>query len=91
MRAVFGAWLVLMSLWAAMIYFAVTGPVVGNDNSQTEALPGQVCFPAEKWNADDSERPCARIVRLWEDGSARVRVSSADGAYQFTSNTGARR
>lgn len=51
---------------------------------------GRVCVSAEVWSADDAERPCARIVRVWEDGSTQVRVTQADGGYLFTATTGAR-
>ncbi len=51
---------------------------------------GRVCFPAAAWDADDNERPCAEVVKVWEDGSVRVRVLDADGTFRYLSNTGAR-
>jgi hypothetical protein len=37
------------------------------------------CFPARLWDAKRGQRPCAKIVRVDEDGSARVRVKTASG------------
>ncbi len=51
---------------------------------------GRVCVSAEVWSADDAERPCARIVRVFEDGSTQVVVTQANGKRLFRSNTGAR-
>lgn len=51
---------------------------------------GRSCVSAEVWSADDAERPCARIVKVWEDGSTRVVVTQADGKRLFTSTTGSR-
>lgn len=50
----------------------------------------QACFPASKWDAKDSERPCARIVRVYEDGSVRIAVSDADGTPRFAVGVGAK-
>lgn len=55
-----------------------------------ESTQGRVCLSAEVWSADDAERPCARIVKVWEDGSTRVVVTQADGEPLFTSTTGSR-
>ncbi len=49
----------------------------------------RVCFPASKWDAKDSKRPCARVVRVEEDGSVRVKVADADGAYRYSATVGA--
>lgn len=55
------------------------------------ASSGRVCFPAKDWGpAPEGERPCAEVAKVWEDGSIRVRVTSADGTYRYTSSTGAR-
>lgn len=37
------------------------------------------CFSKRVWSANDANRPCARITRLFEDGSYWVRVREADG------------
>jgi hypothetical protein len=36
-------------------------------------VPVRVCFPAVSWGpAPDSQRPCLRVLRLHEDGSALI-------------------
>lgn len=62
-----------------------------DDAPAPESTQGRVCVSAEVWSGDDAERPCARIVRVWEDGSTQVRVTRADGGEAFTATTGARR
>lgn len=49
----------------------------------------RVCFPAAKWDAAAGKRPCARIVRVFEDGSVRVAVSDANGTVRYTTGVGA--
>jgi len=40
--------------------------------------PVRVCFPAPKWGpAPDSQRPCLRVLRLHEDGSALITLGTA--------------
>lgn len=55
-----------------------------------ESTQGKVCFPASKWDANDDERPCSEIVKVWEDGSTRVRVTQADGKVLWITGTGSR-
>jgi hypothetical protein len=55
----------------------------------TDAARPQTCFPASKWDAKDSKRPCARVVRVAEDGSVRVRVNDADGGFRYSATVGA--
>lgn len=50
----------------------------------------RVCFPAAKWDAPNAKRPCARIVRVFEDGSVRVRVEDASGQLRYRAGVGAR-
>jgi hypothetical protein len=69
------------------------GVVAVADNAAdqvAQAGSGQVCFPAESWDADQADRPCAHVVKVWEDGSVRVVVTDARGTYRYTSTTGAR-
>jgi hypothetical protein len=40
----------------------------------------RTCFPRAAWDADTGDRPCARIVRVYEDASVCVRVGPADGS-----------
>lgn len=51
--------------------------------------PGRVCFPRSTWDADPQHRPCAEIVRLYEDGSLKVRVSDANGTPRYSYGVGA--
>ena len=37
-----------------------------------------VCFSRASWDADPGDRPCARVVRVYEDASVCVRVGPAD-------------
>jgi hypothetical protein len=37
------------------------------------------CFSRKLWSADDRERPCVRIARVYEDGSFRASVGTATG------------
>lgn len=53
----------------------------------------RTCFPDSKWDEQygvpDSKRPCARIVRVEEDGSVSVEVSDASGKVRFVGSIGA--
>lgn len=68
------------------------GAINGIDDAPEAAgsPQGRVCVSTEVWSADDAERPCARIVKVWEDGSTRVVVTQANGKRLFTSTTGSR-
>ena len=54
------------------------------------APPARTCFPAAKWDARKSARPCARIVRVLEDGSLVVAVTDADGKSRYRATVAAR-
>lgn len=55
----------------------------------TAQLHGR-CFPAAKWGdtpadtADDFQRPCVRITRVYEDGSFKAAVQDADGPTRYS-------
>lgn len=51
--------------------------------------PARDCFPAASWGADQAKRPCAEVVKVFEDGSVRVRVFDADGNPRFFAGIGA--
>lgn len=58
-----------------------------------KTTPTRTCFPAAKWNTGTvpaSKRPCARIVRVFEDGSVRIRVEDASGSLRYGAGIGAR-
>jgi hypothetical protein len=50
----------------------------------------RLCFPARLWDAPERFRPCARVVRVVEDGSVWVAVSDHDGTLRYTGTLGAR-
>jgi hypothetical protein len=70
---------------AAIAAALLASTALGNDSDSQS----RVCFPASAWNADDTQRPCARLVRVLEDGSVRVQVTDADGEVRFTTGVGA--
>jgi hypothetical protein len=49
-----------------------------------EAVPlRRFCYSAERWGpAAAGKRPCVRVARLYEDGSARLVQEPANGAYR---------
>jgi hypothetical protein len=52
----------------------------------------RTCYPRDQWSTGTvpaSQRPCARVVRIWEDGSVRLAVSDADGTVRYTVGIGA--
>lgn len=52
--------------------------------------PQRVCFPASKWGpVEQRYRPCARIERVFEDGSVTLGVYDADGTQRYTTGIGA--
>lgn len=52
-------------------------------------LSARTCFPLASWDARPSQRPCARIVRVAEDGSVRFRVENAGGRIRWRATVGA--
>lgn len=52
--------------------------------------PHGKCFPRALWDARDRYRPCARIVRVDEDGSIVAQVQDHDGTVRFGFRVGAR-
>ena len=67
----------LLIVWGLVVavYLAAT-PADGASLERT-------CFPSSAWNADDRERPCVAITRLYEDGSARLIVTDAEGDLRY--------
>lgn len=64
--------LVLLTLGTRSSVTAATGA----DHPRT-------CFPVSKWDANPGLRPCARVTRVFEDGSLRVQVEDADGDFRY--------
>lgn len=86
MQALIASALIALAIGPAAI--ASTGGTAAPSTATTATAP-RVCFPAKQWSpAPDSARPCARIVRLYEDGSLRVRVTRADGSGGWTAGVG---
>lgn len=61
----------------------------GEAYAGTDPSPSRVCFSAQSWDADDLERPCVRIVRVFEDGSFRAVVTDAGGTFRYAAGVGA--
>jgi len=82
------AWIALVAFAAAAaLAFAIAFTAMSSGHSQPSA---QRCFPATKWGPlPDKWRPCVEIVRVFEDGSFRYRVSDAGGAERYTGGVGA--
>jgi hypothetical protein len=81
-----------------LIASTIASLVVAGGASYALAVPPtthqapRVCFDRDQWNTGvvpASKRPCARIVRLYEDGSFKVRVSDADGTVRYSLGVGA--
>jgi hypothetical protein len=69
----------------ALLALGVRSSVV----AATSADHPRTCFPVSKWDANPGLRPCARVVRVFEDGSLRVQVSDANGNVRFSAGVGA--
>lgn len=73
---------------AAIMAAALLGAATGAAHALRAPSP-RVCFPARHWApAPDSVRPCARILRVYEDGSLRLGVYDADGTVRYTFGVG---
>lgn len=59
------------------------GPAPSDAAVRAQSTPHR-CFPAASWGpAPQGERPCVAIVRVYEDGSVRLRVYDADGTTRY--------
>jgi hypothetical protein len=74
----------------ALLCLAAALGILAVAHADAPSSPSRACFPASKWDAKDSRRPCARIVRVFEDGSVRVRVEDADGRFRYRAGVGAK-
>lgn len=91
----------LVDLCIVVVALAHIGPLAGAIDgtaapSAAVATPrvervstSRVCFPASKWDANDALRPCAKITRVYEDGSVQIAVSDANGTVRYTTGIGA--
>lgn len=62
---------------------------VGVGASASADHPERRCFSAAAWDANDAERPCASVTRIYEDGSVVVVVTDADGSKRYRAGIGA--
>ena len=46
----------------------------------TVAMSGVQCMPVELWSASPKDLPCHRIGKVYEDGSANLRLGTASKA-----------
>lgn len=83
----------LLGITAALgLGCATAGSQAGVSITTTDhvAPSERVCFPRATWGpARQGLRPCARITRVYEDGSVGLRVSDADGTTRYTTGIGA--
>lgn len=49
----------------------------------------RVCFASSSWDAPQGLRPCARILRVQEDGSFSYAVEDANGTVRYSASVGA--
>jgi hypothetical protein len=82
---------ILASALAAAVIILPFGAAVGLGHGSASAEPPnthsapRVCFDRERWGpVAPAHRPCLRIVRLFEDGSALLQGSDADGSHRYT-------
>lgn len=62
--------------------------VAHTPNQDTVPPSDRVCFSARSWSADDGERPCARVTRIYEDGSVELQVLDANGTERYREGIG---
>lgn len=48
----------------------------------------RTCIPERVWEDTPGLRPCARIVRVYEDGSIELSVSDANGTERYSIGVG---
>lgn len=58
----------------------VIGCLAGLAPAATDRPAVRACFPASKWDANDSDRPCVAADRPQEDGSVRIVQGTPRGA-----------
>lgn len=77
---------ILLTLWA----------LVGASFVQAASSPihhQRTCFPKRLWSTGTvpaGYRPCARVTKVYEDGSTVVAVSDASGVVRYTYSVGAK-
>lgn len=81
-----------LALLAAIGCAMVWGNHAGTQAQASAQVQERTCFPLSKWTPGKvpaSARPCARILRVEEDGSVKVQVSNADGTFRYQFGYGA--
>ena len=82
--------LIAVALCSVPLALCVGGGVVALAVPPTTHQAPRVCFDRDSWSpAADALRPCVRIVRLYEDGSFKYRVSDANGTVRYSGGVGA--
>lgn len=84
---------IVLALVALMLAMGALGhSVMAASTGGNSAPSSRVCFPFGKWNGGTvpySKAPCARITRVYEDGSFKFAVSDHDGTVRYSGGVGA--
>lgn len=86
-------WAAVLAAVTVSALFLLAGFGIGTDTRTVYRSAGRTCYPLADWdtgNVSADYRPCARIARVFEDGSVRVQVSDADGTVRWGAGIGAR-
>lgn len=78
------AWTAVAVAFAALCLLLISEPA-----SSASYRNDLRCFPAKKWAAQQQYRPCARVTKVYEDGSVEVAVYDANGTERYTYSVGA--
>ena len=83
--------LIAVALCSAPLALGAGGAAIaGSGAIEAPQSQPRVCFPRADWGAKPALRPCARITRVYEDGSVKLAVSDASGTVRWSVGVGAR-